>query len=300
MSKRIILNIGIPASGKTTTSKQFIAKNPDFMRVSRDDFRFMFNGLPILEPKAERALTGIVQKTILSLIDSGYNVVVDQTNVKRKYLNEMIGFCQELGDVEFRIFDVPLQTAIERDKKRDKMVGEDVIKKMYKDYLTLMDSNFDFSVRKKIQHKTSSYKIVDNDLPKAFIFDVDGTLAHNTGKRSFYEWDKVELDEYDEHVGGMLKFLSNEYKIIIVTGRDGSCEEQTKTWLLDNGIHWDEFFIRKTGDMRKDYIVKEEIYMNNIIDNYNVIGVFDDRDQVVSYWRDVAGLKCYQVEYGNF
>lgn len=37
----------------------------------------------------------------------------------------------------------------------------------------------------------------------------------------------------------------------------------------------------------------------NIKDKYNVLGIFDDRQQVVDMWRSL-GLKCFQVEPGNF
>ena len=35
------INIGPPASGKSTWSKQFILNNPNWVKVSRDDFRYM-------------------------------------------------------------------------------------------------------------------------------------------------------------------------------------------------------------------------------------------------------------------
>ena len=38
---------------------------------------------------------------------------------------------------------------------------------------------------------------------------------------------------------------------------------------------------------------------NHINGKYNVLGVFDDRDQVVSVWRSL-GLTCFQVNWGNF
>ena len=57
--------------------------------------------------------------------------------------------------------------------------------------------------------------------------------------------------------------------------------------------------MRKNGDSRRDSIVKEEIFWNDIEPKYNVLAVFDDRDQVVKMWREL-GIKCFQCEYGNF
>jgi hypothetical protein len=57
--------------------------------------------------------------------------------------------------------------------------------------------------------------------------------------------------------------------------------------------------MRPKNDYRKDSLIKEEIYVNNIKNKYNVIAVYDDRDQVVKKWREL-GIKCFQVDYGNF
>jgi hypothetical protein len=57
--------------------------------------------------------------------------------------------------------------------------------------------------------------------------------------------------------------------------------------------------MRSAGDMRKDSIVKEEIYRQEILGRYNVWFVLDDRNQVVDMWR-LLGLRCLQVAPGNF
>lgn len=51
-------------------------------------------------------------------------------------------------------------------------------------------------------------------------------------------------------------------------------------------------------DHRSDEIVKKEM-LDDIEKRFNVIGVFDDRDRVVSMWRE-NGLQCYQINYGDF
>jgi predicted kinase len=268
--------------------------------VSRDDYRFMLRNEPILDPKGEKMVTDLVNSAIATSIKR-YNVIVDQTNVNIKYLNSMVEFCEKLADVEFRIFDVPLSIAIKRDKDRDRSVGEEVLRKMYKNYLELFDLNFDFSFRKQ------KPRIVDNiewnsnyKLPNAVIFDIDGTLAHNNGKRGYFDWNNVDRDVVDEKVRETLMVFKNQgYQILLVTGRDGSCKELTKMWLKEHKIPYDGFFIRPEGDMRKDTIIKKEIFDNYIKDNFNVLGVFDDRNQVVSMWRSL-GLKCFQVIDGDY
>ena len=137
--------------------------------------------------------------------------------------------------------------------------------------------------------------------PKAIIVDIDGTLADMRGVRGPFEWDKVSQDKPHQDIIDLVRDLRSlkKYKIIITTGRDGVCEEATKEWVLEHGVNYDEFFIRKAGDFRKDNIIKSEIYMDHIRPKYDVKFVIDDRDQVVEMWRSL-GLRVLQVAPGNF
>ena len=40
--------------------------------------------------------------------------------------------------------------------------------------------------------------------------------------------------------------------------------------------------------------------MKEIMEEYDVLCVFDDRNQVVDMWRNGLGLQCFQVADGNF
>tara|TARA_R100001463_G_scaffold2490_1_gene10528 strand:- start:2006 stop:2473 length:468 start_codon:yes stop_codon:yes gene_type:complete len=150
----------------------------------------------------------------------------------------------------------------------------------------------------------------------AIIVDVDGTLADMRGIRGPFEWDKVHLDRPHQDIIDLVKDLAcvgfdagleihpdlefePKYSIIITTGRDGVCEAATKQWLHDHKVPYDDFYIRKAGDFRKDNIIKSEIYMDHIRPKYDVKYVIDDRDQVVDMWRSL-GLRVLQVAPGNF
>ena len=128
------------------------------------------------------------------------------------------------------------------------------------------------------------------DLPKAVIFDIDGTLAHTNGKRGIYEWASVHLDDPDELVIAVARGLKAQgLKIVIVSGRDGECEEVTLAWLNQHlGFAPDDFFIRGSRDGRRDSIVKKEIFNRDIAPKYHVIGVVDDRPVVVRMWRSLG------------
>jgi len=57
--------------------------------------------------------------------------------------------------------------------------------------------------------------------------------------------------------------------------------------------------MREVGDMRKDRIVKLELFNEHIRHNYRVVAVWDDRKQVVEMWR-ALGLTVFHVADGNF
>ena len=121
---------------------------------------------------------------------------------------------------------------------------------------------------------------------KAVVVDVDGTIALMEGKRTPFEWEKVGLD-------------SPNTPIIIVSGRDGCCRKETEKWLVDNEVPVDQFFMRPAGDVRRDSVIKEEIFHRFIEPMYEVELVLDDRNQTVAKWREL-GLTCLQVADGDF
>lgn len=289
--------IGISASGKSTWAKEFVSKNEKWCIVSRDDLRYSWQNRGMAENKLETIITKMVEVQIETLINSGFNVIYDATNLKPKHINNILSIVKNSAIVEYQIFDIPKNIAIERDYKRERSVGQEVIEKQYANYLILLDS-FDFQHINPIP-KRYIKPLFDCNKESVYIFDIDGTLAHTSGKRSPYDFERVEVDECDVIVSSVLCSLSKSHKIIIVSGRDEICRNQTEKWLTRNNIKYHELLMRKNGDSRRDSIVKEEIFWNDIEPKYNVLAVFDDRDQVVKMWREL-GIKCFQCEYGNF
>ena len=53
-------------------------------------------------------------------------------------------------------------------------------------------------------------------------------------------------------------------------------------------------YMRPEGDMRKDCVVKEELFWRNVAPSYNVVAVFDDRPQMIKC-RHQLGLKTIAV-----
>ena len=137
-------------------------------------------------------------------------------------------------------------------------------------------------------------------LDEAIIVDVDGTVALMEGKRTPFEWDKVALDAPNLPIIELVQTLRDAgLKVLVTTGRDGVCLNDTKTWLADHGVLYDAIFIRPERDSRDDTVIKKEIYDNHIKDKYKIKYVIDDRDKVVKMWRDL-GLTVLQVADGDF
>lgn len=89
-------------------------------------------------------------------------------------------------------------------------------------------------------------------------------------------------------VGAVIFDERNGVEVVVVSGRDGSCEQETRNWLIDNGIFFDCLFMRKAGDSRKDAIIKEEILFDCIAPVYNILFWVDDRPQVVRKIKDLG------------
>jgi len=135
-----------------------------------------------------------------------------------------------------------------------------------------------------------------------FICDIDGTVAHNNGHRSFYDESKVFDDTPLPTVEIIKSLIATGDKIIYVSGRKDSCRQETINWITK---HIDDepplLLMRKHNDNRPDEIVKLEIYEKEIKPHYNITAVFDDRLKVCKMWYDIGlfVLNCNQglIEY---
>lgn len=129
---------------------------------------------------------------------------------------------------------------------------------------------------------------------KCIIVDIDGTLAHMTG-RSPYDFDRVNEDAVDIAVANICSFYYNEgYSVILLSGRDEACRTVTVDWLHTNCIAYSRLFMRAEGDCRQDTVVKRELFDAHIRGMYDVEFVIDDCPCVCRQWRDM-GLKVLQA-----
>lgn len=294
---KILILIGIPASGKSTWAKEYVRKHANYVRVNRDDFRSMLKDAAMCENKIEDMITSLTFKVIESALMKRLNVIVDNTNLKRKYIDEIVERFKYQADIDYQVFDVSLNKAIERDNSREAKVGEGVIRKMYESYKVLIDS-FDFQPVKKIEQRPVVIPDFNSELEDAVVFDIDGTLAL-MGKRGPFDWKRVYFDDVNDIVAEQVNFhKSLGRKIILVSGRDEVCRKETQDWLEFYNIHFDELYMRPKDDQRKDTIVKREIYETHLQDKYNVLCVYDDRLQVLEMWNNL-GIFAFNVNQGQ-
>lgn len=295
---------GLPASGKTTYAKEKVARsNCAIKRVNKDDLRAMLDSGRHSKGN-ERYVLQLRDNIILTALDLGKSVIVDDTNfniVHEERIRELVkdfnaGLYGERipknpVQVNIKHFHILPEEAIARDLQRPNSVGAKVIWNMHNTY-----------IKKEDPKKAPIIMEQDESLPHAIICDLDGTIALK-GNRSAYDETKVSEDTLNVPIADLVKSLFPNFKIIFLSARTDSCKEDTIEWLKKYGLLFDnnnfQLHMRKTGDNRKDRIVKQEIFDAHIKGKYYIKYVLDDRNQVVDLWRSM-GLTCLQVADGNF
>lgn len=286
MNKVEILR-GCPASGKSTYAKEVIKqKNSNTIRVNKDDLRVLLND-KVWSPANEAFILKVRNAIILEALADDKNVIVDDTNLHPKHIEEITELVKEMAEVVVNdsFLKVSLQECIERDLMRSPQegrVGKKVIMDMYRKYIA------------PTLNRTISWQ--DPLLPTCVISDLDGTLCLFNNKNP-YDRD-FENDEPNIPVIEAVKKLSEYRPLILFSGRSNKFETQTKAWLSKYGIGYMELIMRKEGDFRKDTLVKSEMYEQHINGRYNVLAVFDDRLSVIDMWES-KGLFVFNVNQGR-
>lgn len=291
---KVILTIGISNCGKSTWVKDFVKNNPMYSDINRDDIRVaLFCNSNINEyvnykfTDDKECLVSSVQKSYADYaVSKGQGVVISDTNLNPKVRATWKEYAKEKGlPYEEQVFDVPLHVCSSRNRKRNYTVPDRVLRSQYLSYRAF---------------KGIPTYIGTAGKPRAIIIDVDGTLADMTGVRKPFEWSLVSGDKPRAEICELARMYRDAgYTIIIMSGRDGVCYEDTAKWLIENDVPFMHLYLREPGDQRPDAVFKEECFWANVADNYDVKLVLDDRTQMVDQWR-AMGLQCLQVQPGDF
>lgn len=138
-------------------------------------------------------------------------------------------------------------------------------------------------------------------LRPAAIFDRDGTLARidrTLVERADPDWESfhaaLPFDSVVPSIVALNRAISEDYTIIVMTGRSERSRHHMNSWLTKHDIRCDLLLMRGYTDMRADHKVKRDLYNTYIRGHYDVRLVVDDRPSVCEMWREL-GLPLVQV-----
>lgn len=293
---------GLPGAGKTTWARQHAAKT-GAVRINRDDMRAMLYGAKTgLSWEQEKAITDAVQALAVQHLRAGRDVVADDMNLRPVYVREWRKLSAANG-AEFQVHEIPLSVAeaIARQDQRPEAdrVPAEAITHMAVKYLRRGEF---LPVADETEAETPGLYVPNVDLPPVILCDIDGTVAL-MGDRNPYDLTTVSQDEPNRPVAAVVGAIARDRHlgIVFMSGRDESCRVDTEAWLRKHlpSVREIRLHMRPAGDMRRDAIVKRELFDSHIRGRFNAVAVLDDRSQVVQMWR-ALGLVCMQVAEGDF
>jgi predicted kinase len=314
MSK-IIVTRGLPASGKSTWAKAFVAADPHArFRVSRDEIRAMLGYPGLGDHIQELNVTAIEEAMVTAMLkrnDGDAIVVVDAMHLKATYVKRWYRFGVP---VETKDFVVPLEEVLLRDVGRqiagEHSVGVDVIRKIAQRFNIKADGTLPPVYVPEVAPAERFKPYVPGKV-KAYSFDIDGTLLQMNGKRGPYDTSLYHLDDADPSVVTLLWDLQDfaqrlhslggeETAFIGLSGRNEDHREATEASLEGWGINLDALYMRPSDNPQgNDADVKSDLVDKYISGVYDVIMHFDDRNRVVDALR-AKGMKVAQVQPGDF
>lgn len=295
----LILLRGYSGSGKTTYAKRHIEGNPDFVRVNRDDIRRMKSGRSdkfVGTPKFEEQVTADQRAMIRNAIKAGQSVIVDDTNLRVKFARQLLEFGRSLGaEVDVINIRTSLVECLVRNGMRLDGVNPEVIRTQARKWPI---EKWEPILLPVLEKPDLEQYVPDESLRPAITVDLDGTLAHMTG-RNPYDESRYHEDDIDVPLREIVNTLAETFKVIIFTGRSSEYRAACEEWLYKHGVRYDVLLMRAEGDKRKDHVIKTEIFRDEIAPYYRHVIHIDDRDRVVDALRDI-GVKVLQAQRGDF
>lgn len=298
--QEIIILVGISGSGKTTWCEDFIKENPGYVRVNRDSVRMEItaSNSRFLERDLENLVTKMQHEQIRTCLLEGFNVIIDNTNLRRKTISDITISFNHLANITIRFVEEDLDICKERVIIRDALEDVSYIDKQYSNLQTLKEEGIKDG--QFIGISTPIIQEMGSKLPSCIICDLDGTLSLY-GDKNAYDRD-FENDELNVPVANILKsYIQEDEHIFFLSGRNGKYRDQTMSFLTKNLFDPESFtlIMRDEKDFRRDSIVKKEMYGTNIYGRYHVDFVIDDRLQVIEECWNSLGLFVLNVNQNN-
>lgn len=160
--QRLIVMVGLPASGKSTTAKDIIGDRDDIVYLSSDLLRLELFG-NIDDQSHNGEVFNEMAKRTKEVLKNGKHVVYDATNINRKRRR---GLLQQIPKNVEKIaiyMATPYRTVLERNQNRERIVPEKVIERMYKNMQIPIKSEGWDKIIFEYDDET-----LEDDLPKQF------------------------------------------------------------------------------------------------------------------------------------
>lgn len=123
----LTLLVGIPRSGKSTWRSGL----EGVFIVNPDEIRLLVAGEEFDE-RWEPTVWTVAFAMTESALTQGFDVVVDATNVTERRRAPFVALAKRIGaPVVARVFPVPLELALERNRRADRRVPEHVIRRKF-------------------------------------------------------------------------------------------------------------------------------------------------------------------------
>ena len=295
MSKKAILLSGISGAGKSTETLKLTKENPEIQIISKDlirqrnfeyDTEVNFWDQYSFKEEKKIGVSTVMYMEIEECSKDNKSIIIDNTNLSLTKNQSLTEYLEQKGySVEFVNLNVSdnINYYQERNSNRLNSVGPGVVNDQF--LLASFSGYIDFKNKSKIA-----------------IVDLDGTVALK-GDRGVFDYNKSYKDKPNTYVIETVQALLDSDVIDHVqflSGRESYSYKVTRDWLSDNNFDMDKhsLLLRKSGDRRKDIVIKKEIF-DACIKHNDIFAVFDDRPQVIDLWWDLKLPVFHVGDYRN-
>jgi len=258
---KLIMMIGLPASGKSTIAKN-ISKSIEANIHSSDELRLeMYGSYNVFDKNSE--LFNKLHKRILNDLGNSINVIYDATNLSLKKRRAFLATVPNNVFIEAIVVATDIHKCLMRDSNRKKIVGKNVILKMWENFQFPLETEGFDNIEIKYTHDFEYRENLKNWNKCAHNFNQDN--PHHS------------LNLYEHMLKAMANYGSN----------NSSCSEYYDTFKVeiymalvihDIGKLWTKTFKNKKG------IVTDvaHYYNHQNVSAYQSMFLFD-RDEKKSY-----------------
>ena len=134
MMNKIIMLIGVPASGKTTAAEKLAAEYNAAV-ISTDRIRAALYGNESIQGNWSD-IEAILYKDIKNAIKANKNIILDSTHYKKEFRAKIIKNFSKCSEFSAYYFNYPFNIVYDRNIKRPRKVPFKVLAAMYKELRT--------------------------------------------------------------------------------------------------------------------------------------------------------------------